>query len=211
MASGAMKELKKAWRDNPSFRKRFLNAGEVIMEENNDMPMSPIINDAAIHITHETNCIGSGSGIFIVAHPNNDDCQTLPCPALASSGLGDRKSPPLQTGSNAAKELIECIASGGCVDRWLQDQLIPFMALADGNQQSEVVCGELTLHSQTAMSVAEQMTGCKFEVERVLDRDGGGGGDAGDRKQEQDDAYGETGRIVGGHIIRCRGVGFAYA
>jgi len=255
MASGAMKELKRAWRDDPRFRNRFSNVGATNDNDNENngssvdddecgtargKTTSPIIDGATVRITHEVNCLGSGSGILIVAHPensndNDDDDDGHPTktptslphhPPLASSGLGDRKVPPLQTGGNAAKELVECIASGGCVDRWLQDQLIPFMALADNGgssaqQRSEVLVGELTLHSQTAMHVAERMTGCKFDVERVMvDRGVGvGGGDtaaaaaAGDEKQDGDDdnAYGETGRIVGGHIIRCRGIGFSYA
>jgi len=79
--------------------------------------------------------------------------------------------------------------------------------------------GELTLHSQTAMHVAERMTGCEFEVERVMMDRGVGVGDddaaaaAGYGKEDGDDdnAYGEAGRIVGGHIVRCRGIGFSYA
>ena len=70
---------------------------------------------------------------------------------------------------------MACVEGGGCVDGWMQDQLVPFMALADGDggERSEMLVGELTLHTRTAMWVAERMTGCEFEVERV---DGGGGG-----------------------------------
>ena len=123
MVSGAMKELKLAWRENINFRRRFLHVG------NNLQGMSPTITNPNVQITHETNCIGSGSGILIVAHPHNEPYQTLPYPALAASGLGDRKVPSNQTGSITASELVDDIASGGCCDRWLQDQLIPFMAL----------------------------------------------------------------------------------
>jgi RNA 3'-terminal phosphate cyclase (ATP) len=38
---------------------------------------------------------------------------------------------------------------GGCVDDWLQDQLIIFMALAEGT--SEILTGSLTQHTQTAI------------------------------------------------------------
>lgn len=190
MATGAMKELKRALRENESFYNRIQG--------------DQIIKDAAIEITHDKNCIGSGSGIMLVAYPNNKNCQTsLHYPALASSGLGDRKVPPLQTGSDAAKELIDCIASGGCVDRWLQDQIIPFMALAYG--QSEILVGELTLHTQTAMKVAKDLTGCEFEVER-LDNDVSGG----DGVESERYGYGEGGES-GMHLIRCQGIGFPYA
>lgn len=33
-------------------------------------------------------------------------------------------------GQQAAEELLEGLASGGCTDQWLQDQLVIFMALA---------------------------------------------------------------------------------
>lgn len=42
----------------------------------------------------------------------------------------------------------------------LQDQLIIFMALADG--VSSITCGRPTLHTETAIEVAEQMTAAHF-------------------------------------------------
>jgi len=207
MVAGALRELKSAYRENERFRNRFLNS-TTVSKESDGMPVSSIIDRADISITHETSCLGSGSGIIMIAHPNknNDNDEPLPYPALASSGLGDRI--PQQTGSTAAKELIQCISSGGCVDRWLQDQLIPIMALSDGSngQQNEILCGELTLHTQTAMKVAEWMTGCEFEVERLDKLERGKG-----HKVQQEGDYGEKGRILGRHIIRCRGISFDYA
>ena len=88
--------------------------------------------------------------------------------------------------------------------------MIPFMALADGGmsgiEMSEMLVGELTLHTKTAMWVAERVTGCKFEVEKLYD-DGGE-----DAMNESDSAngYGENGCIPGRHIIRCDGIGFYY-
>ncbi len=97
----------------------------------------------------------------------------------------------------------------------MQDQLIPFMALADDDEISEMLTGELTLHTRTAMWVAERMTGCAFEVERVDDDGGGGGGEddagrggGGDGNERA--GYGEKGRVPGRHVIRCRGIGFAH-
>jgi RNA 3'-terminal phosphate cyclase (ATP) len=115
---------------------------------------------------------------------------------------------------NAASELVECISSGGCVDRWLQDQLIPFMALAGSNsdndkRKSEILVGELTLHTQTAIAVAEWVTGCKFEIERMT------GDDpidtiSQDHKCKMND-HGEVGLVTGKHIIRCQGIGYQYS
>lgn len=50
----------------------------------------------------------------------------------------------------------------------MQDQLVVFMALAGG--MSRVRCGEPTLHTRTAMVVAEQMLpGVKFAVKNCGD------------------------------------------
>ena len=46
----------------------------------------------------------------------------------------------------------------------MQDQLIIFMALAKG--ESKMLCTEPTLHTRTAMVVAEQLTVAKFEVHK---------------------------------------------
>ena len=48
------------------------------------------------------------------------------------------------------------------IKRVVQDQMIIFMALADG--ESRLLCGPLTLHTETAIHIAEKMTGAKFKV-----------------------------------------------
>jgi len=65
-------------------------------------------------------------------------------------------------GKKAAEELLEAIETGGTVDKYIQDQMIIFMALADG--ESRLLCGPLTLHTETAIHIAEKLTGAKFKV-----------------------------------------------
>ena len=48
--------------------------------------------------------------------------------------------------------------------RRMQDQLIIFMALAEGD--SVMRCTEPTLHTRTAMVVAEQLTTATFQVQK---------------------------------------------
>jgi RNA 3'-terminal phosphate cyclase (ATP) len=45
----------------------------------------------------------------------------------------------------------------------MQDQLIVFMALARGT--SRMLCGAPTLHTRTAIAVAQQLTGAEFHVQ----------------------------------------------
>jgi RNA 3'-terminal phosphate cyclase (ATP) len=112
MASGAAGELERAWGESPRFRDRFSRAPAAAPAigggcGGGPAPAPPPI---AIRIVRDADCAGSGSGVLLVAHP--------------------------------------------------EDALPPSV-------------GELTLHTRTAMWVAERMTGCEFEVERV---DGSGGG-----------------------------------
>ncbi len=50
-----------------------------------------------------------------------------------------------------------------CLDQHLQDQVIIFMALACGI--SRVRTGPLTMHTRTAIHVAEILSGASFKVE----------------------------------------------
>ncbi|KAJ3555126.1 hypothetical protein NP233_g12281 [Leucocoprinus birnbaumii] len=117
---------------------------------------------------------GAGSGIVVWAEFENGA-------VLGGSAVGKKGFEPADVGRATVEELGKAIESGGCVDEWMQDQMIIFMALAEG--RSEVRCGteELSLHTKTAIWVAEQLTDTKFEV----------------------------GQDESGHwIIRCDGVGF---
>jgi RNA 3'-terminal phosphate cyclase (ATP) len=150
-------------------------------------------------IVTETNALDAACGILIVA-TTSTNCR------LAGSGLGSAKTVKANVinaiGQNAAQELIDAWHDGGCVDEWLQDQLILYAALADG--ESVIRTGSLTLHTQTAILVAERMTGVEFTVQRV---DVDGKKTSGDGVS-YDEAYGKDGRISGQHLIRCNGIGF---
>ncbi|KAI0332099.1 RNA 3'-terminal phosphate cyclase [Cubamyces sp. BRFM 1775] len=105
-----------------------------------------------------SDAVGSGSGIVLWAETENG------C-VIAGSALGRKGTEPARVGSDAAKELVSNLAHGGCVDEYMQDQMIVFLALASG--RSRVKCGPLTLHTRTAIWVAEQMTEAKFNVEET--------------------------------------------
>ncbi|KAL8702330.1 MAG: hypothetical protein Q9224_000032 [Gallowayella concinna] len=105
---------------------------------------------------------------------------------LGRDCLWERKSNPsmLETVANAVtKDLEGELQRGGCVDEFMQDQLVVFQGLAEG--RSVIDSGKdmhATLHTETARWVAEQLLslkfnkrgsceGCGFEVgEDFLDR-----------------------------------------
>ncbi|RZC42207.1 RNA 3'-terminal phosphate cyclase [Asbolus verrucosus] len=89
------------------------------------------------------------SGVILVAETSTG------C-ILGGSALGKRNESAEETGKRAAQELAKAIEEGACVDGHTQDQLIVFMALAQG--RSSVKVGEITMHTKTAIFVAEKMT-----------------------------------------------------
>ena len=169
-------------------------------------PHVPIETD----IVTEQNAIGNGLGILVTA-------TTTTGLRLAGSALGHPKTMTAQqAGVAAAQELLQTLRDGGCVDEWLQDQLILFMALAEGT--SEMLTGSLTLHTRTAIWIAEEMTaaycgdngGAKFEVVHLESSSPVPTGipeTAVDMAQCRS-YYGKDGRIAGRHLIRCHGIGY---
>ncbi|RUS17947.1 RNA 3'-terminal phosphate cyclase domain-containing protein, partial [Endogone sp. FLAS-F59071] len=95
------------------------------------------------------NGIGTASGIILWAETSTG------C-IIAGSALGEKGTPTTQTAMNATQGLLDNLAHNGCVDEYLQDQIIIFMALAEG--KSRVVTGPLTLHTHTAIHVAQELT-----------------------------------------------------
>lgn len=119
---------------------------------------------------------GNGNGIIIIAE-SSTGC------VFAGSALGKKGVYADKVGIEAAEMLLRNIRHNGCVDEFLQDQLIIYMALAKG--VSRMRTGPLTLHTQTAIHVAEQLTKAKFTI----------------RKADDENAHNDT------HIIECQGAG----
>ncbi|THH31767.1 hypothetical protein EUX98_g2424 [Antrodiella citrinella] len=99
--------------------------------------------------------VGSGSGIILWAETEKG-CR------FGGSCLGRKGTVSSAVGEEAAQELIRNLAHGGCVDEYLQDQIIVFMTLAAG--RSTVRMGRLTPHTKTAIYVAEKLTDARFSV-----------------------------------------------
>lgn len=77
---------------------------------------------------------------------------------LGATALGERGVSSETVGEAAADALVAALESRACVDEHLADQLIIFMALAEG--ESRVLAPfPLSLHTLTAIAVAEQARG----------------------------------------------------
>ncbi|XP_006000085.1 RNA 3'-terminal phosphate cyclase [Latimeria chalumnae] len=104
---------------------------------------------------------GNGSGIIVVAETSTG------C-IFGGSSLGKRGVAADKVGIDAAEMLLRNLRYGGCVDEYLQDQLIVFMALANG--VSRIRTGPVTCHTFTAIYFAELLTKAKFTVTKSEDQ-----------------------------------------
>lgn len=83
---------------------------------------------------------------------------------VGAAALGNNKKPCGQTmGSQISSELANYVINGTCIDQYVQDQLIIFMALANG--VSRLKTCKITDHTKTAMHVVEMMVGVSFNIE----------------------------------------------
>ncbi|NJE30519.1 RNA 3'-terminal phosphate cyclase [Thermococcus sp. 18S1] len=103
--------------------------------------------------TEVSRSLGPGSGIVVWAETDSL--------RLAGDALGKRGKPAEVVGREAADELLDQLTGGKAVDRFLGDQLIPFLAFAGG----EIGVTEITSHLITNVWVVEQFLGKIFEVE----------------------------------------------
>uniref|UniRef100_A0A8C6T706 RNA 3'-terminal phosphate cyclase n=1 Tax=Neogobius melanostomus TaxID=47308 RepID=A0A8C6T706_9GOBI len=103
---------------------------------------------------------GNGNGIIIIAE-SSTGC------LFAGSALGKKGVYADKVGIEAAEMLLRNLRHNGCVDEFLQDQLIIFMALAKGT--SRIRTGAVTLHTQTAIHIAEKLTQAKFSISKCGD------------------------------------------
>jgi len=107
---------------------------------------------ADIEIQHSNEELGPGSAIVLWA-----DGKT----PLGGSSIGEPRKSAELVGKNAAEELLHHISQGAALDRYMGDQIIPYMALAG---KSHVKTAELTQHTLTNIYAAEKFTGKTFKV-----------------------------------------------
>ncbi len=95
-----------------------------------------------------------GSGIVLCATGGNV--------ILGADALGERGKSAESVGGEAAKKLLKQIESSACLDEWMADQILPYLALSGG----AVKVAQITPHCETNIWVIEQFLGKRFEVER---------------------------------------------
>ncbi|MEN6329431.1 MAG: RNA 3'-terminal phosphate cyclase [Methanobacteriaceae archaeon] len=112
--------------------------------------------DVDIQVEVNQDALGSGSGIVLWTEGQG---------RVGGSGLGERGKRAEKVGQEAAQELLFHLEKGAPLDRYLSDQIIPYLALAG---DSRVKVAQITPHTLTNIHVAEKITGVRFQVEDEL-------------------------------------------
>ncbi|MCL2295607.1 MAG: RNA 3'-terminal phosphate cyclase [Methanomassiliicoccaceae archaeon] len=107
------------------------------------------------------NCTGNsrGAGLVLVANYENGK--------LSSNVLTSRGHSTEQSGIDAAKDLLQEMDAGSTMDVHTADQLLPYMAMAEG--KSSFVVSRISKHLLSQMDTLESFLNVRFGVERKND------------------------------------------
>ncbi len=112
-----------------------------------------------IHIEYaKTTSIGGEILLYALFSSKAEDLNVI----LGSSELVEKGKSSEEIGKLCAQKLVEEISSQGCVDEYLADQLIPYLALLPS---STIRVSKVTNHTLTNIHVAEKFLPVKFNVE----------------------------------------------
>ncbi|MEM5879467.1 MAG: RNA 3'-terminal phosphate cyclase [Candidatus Aenigmatarchaeota archaeon] len=109
---------------------------------------------------YSTPTYSQGTSITLWAETENS--------VLGSDNLGKRGVRAEEIGREAAQTLIKSIESKASLDKFMADQIIPFIALAHG--KSSITVEEITQHCLSNISVCEKILGCKFSIDKTSKR-----------------------------------------
>ena len=116
---------------------------------------------AQIEIVHDTSAPQRGAALALYAKTGSGSI-------IGADRAGEPRRTSEDIGSYVARSLVEDLATGATVDRYLADQLIFYAALADG--VSEYRIPRLTEHIETNLWLAESILGVRTEVRQNLVR-----------------------------------------
>jgi RNA 3'-terminal phosphate cyclase (ATP) len=88
----------------------------------------------------------------------------------SGAALGERGKRAEIVGDEAAHAILKELKAPSTVDVYLADQLVPYIALAEG--KSELRVREMTKHLETNLYITQQFLDVEFEIEEERTRGG---------------------------------------
>eukprot|EP00040_Diaphanoeca_grandis_P024959 m.137891 g.137891 ORF g.137891 m.137891 type:complete len:402 (-) comp29956_c1_seq1:466-1671(-) len=110
---------------------------------------------------------GQGYGANLVLYATTSTGCLLGATAVGVGGKKKKNTPAVTVATTAVEELVTTLATGSCVDTYLADQLIPYMALAKGTSRYRV--NEVSLHAQSSMFLFTKYLGVEFKTTDATD------------------------------------------
>ncbi|MEM0482081.1 MAG: RNA 3'-terminal phosphate cyclase [Nitrososphaerota archaeon] len=101
------------------------------------------------------NAVDPGTGVFIFARLSNGL-------TMGFDSIGEKGIPAEEVARRAVDDALSQLSTGAPIDKHLADQLIIWMALADG--ESKIRASAMTSHASTGVEVVGSLTGAGFEV-----------------------------------------------
>ncbi|AJF62147.1 TPA: RNA 3'-terminal phosphate cyclase [Candidatus Woesearchaeota archaeon] len=122
--------------------------------------------DASAKISVQySDTLSAGSGITLWAMFSDRDEMDFSDPViLGADSLGERGKKAENVGMEAAERLARQIDSNAPVDKYLADQLLPYLAFSGG----EIKVSEITEHAKTNMHVIEKFLDVKFKTKQNI-------------------------------------------
>jgi RNA 3'-terminal phosphate cyclase (ATP) len=110
--------------------------------------------------TDDNNALSPGSALVLWSEVKN---KTIP--RVGASSLGEPGKRAEIVGRQAADEILSYLSKGAALDKYMGDQIIPYLALTGS---SSVRISELTQHILTNIYAAQMFTAKKFQVDGDL-------------------------------------------
>jgi len=108
----------------------------------------------------DNNSLGPGSGLVLWTEVKNKST-----PRVGASSRGEPGKRAEIVGMQVAEEILSYLSKGAALDKYMGDQIIPYLALTGS---SSVRISELTQHTLTNIYAAEKFTDKKFQVDGGL-------------------------------------------
>jgi RNA 3'-phosphate cyclase len=116
--------------------------------------------ETEIDVNPDNNALSPGSALVLWSEIKNSTV-----PRIGASSMGKPGKMAEIVGKEAAVDLLRTLERGAALDRYMGDQIIPYMAFASS---ASVRVSELTQHTLTNIHICEKFTGRKFQVNGKL-------------------------------------------